>query len=152
MLFHHTFRPSLELAALETYAGPLARIAEHALWPQSRAFVPPFLGISSSQMVCPTTTKGSSHLRASGSKTAAQPQCKSRRLFVPAGSARSSKRQRKIGRSPTAWARAATVGRLPSGSLRRGVHCRLTPEPAATRLLLSCLLFRSSWLTVECGR
>jgi hypothetical protein len=30
MLFHRTFRPLLELAALETYAGQLARVAQHA--------------------------------------------------------------------------------------------------------------------------
>lgn len=30
ILFHRTFRPLLELAALETYAGQLARIAQHA--------------------------------------------------------------------------------------------------------------------------
>jgi hypothetical protein len=30
VLFHRTFRPLLELAALETYAGQLARVARHA--------------------------------------------------------------------------------------------------------------------------
>jgi hypothetical protein len=30
MLFHRTFRPLLELAALETYAGRLSRVAQHA--------------------------------------------------------------------------------------------------------------------------
>jgi hypothetical protein len=44
----------------------------------------------------------SSHPLASGSNTAAQLQMQERRLFVLAGSARSSKRQRKVGRSPTA--------------------------------------------------
>jgi len=30
VLFHRTFRPLLELASLETYAGQLARVAQHA--------------------------------------------------------------------------------------------------------------------------